>query len=191
MISRRHRALGFLAAFLVQTALLAWLVGDRALLLANGREIRLAAVPVDPRDLLRGDYVVLAYDVSRLDAATLEGDDDFVVGEAIYVSLAPDGEVWRAVGLHRAEPEDGGPFIRGRVTSETLPSAACPEEDCSQYRVDYGLERFFVPEGEGTALETLREDERLSVDVAVGSDGRAALKRLRVDGAVRFEEPLL
>ena len=37
--------------------------------------IRLAVIPVDPRDFFRGDYVILSYGISRLDAGALEGID--------------------------------------------------------------------------------------------------------------------
>ena len=47
--------IGLFLAFLLQAGLLAWMLADRVMLLKNGREIRLQVVPVDPRDLFRGD----------------------------------------------------------------------------------------------------------------------------------------
>ena len=38
-------------------------------------EIQLAVVPVDPRDLLRGDYVILSYPISRMASDEVDGDD--------------------------------------------------------------------------------------------------------------------
>jgi uncharacterized membrane-anchored protein len=187
----RYAGWGFLVAFLVQAGLLGWLVADRALLLKNGKEVRLSVVPVDPRDLLRGDYVVLAYPISQLSAGALAGDDEFSTGDTIYVALERSGEEWYAVSLHGRRPESGL-FLRGTVNdrfSLTGCTEAAPE--CLQYRVDYNLERFFVPEGTGRELESLRNDQRMSVDIAVADDGRAALKRLLVDGAVRYAEKLL
>src|SRR5690606_30905906 len=99
---RRIGFWGFVLAFAAQAALLVYMLGARAHMLANGAEIRLPVVPVDPRDFLRGDYVVLSYPLSRLDAAALDGDDAFAYGEPIYVELAPDGEVWTAAALHRS-----------------------------------------------------------------------------------------
>jgi len=178
---------GLLAAFLLQTALLAWLIADRALLLSRGKEIRLAVVPVDPRDLLRGDYVTLAYPMSRLKTDEIEGDDGFNYQEPIYVSLSEGADGWRATAIHR-DPPAGGTFLKG-IVQDSYSSEDCKvATPCREVRVDYNLERFFVPEGKGRALETLRNDQRVSVDVAVADDGRAALKRLLVDGDVRFEE---
>src|SRR3712207_8325878 len=61
IMSRTRFLLSVSAAFLIQAGLLAAMVVDRALLLSRGTEIRLPVVPVDPRDFLRGDYVILSY----------------------------------------------------------------------------------------------------------------------------------
>ena len=177
-------------AFLVQAGLVGWLVADRALLLKNGHEVRLAVVPVDPRDLLLGDYVVLSYAISRLDIGQLAGDDAFAEGDAIYVTLAQaDGQTWQATAVTHAPPASGT-WIRGTVTDIRTAGPDCTE-GCKTYGAAYDIEKFFVPEGTGRELESLRNDQRLAVDVAVAADGRAALKRLLVDGTPRYEEPLL
>lgn len=190
-MSGRFARLGFLAAFLIQAGLLGWLIVDRALLLKNGKEIRLAVVPVDPRDMLRGDYVVLAYPISQLSAGDLNGEDEFHEGDTIYVSLADVEGDWKAISMGHAKPAHGL-FLRGTV-SDRFAQTGCtdPASECLQYRVAYNLERFFVPEGTGRELESLRNNQRMSVDVAVSADGRAALKRLLVDGQVRYAEKLL
>lgn len=176
-------------AFLLQAGLVGWLVVDRALLLKNGHEIRLAVVPVDPRDLLRGDYVVLSYDISRLDNGKLDGDDDFVAGEPIYVALAQSGDSWKATAITHVQPASGT-WIKGSVDTILSGEAGCADT-CKTYVVDYNIEKFFVPEGTGRELEKLRNGQHLAVDVALGPTGRAALKRLVVDGAPRYEEPLI
>jgi uncharacterized membrane-anchored protein len=177
-------------AFLLQAGLAGWLIADRALLLNNGHEVRLAVVPVDPRDLLRGDYIVLAYDISQLDSAALDGDDSFDFGDAVYVALArADGGTWKAAAMTHGKPATGT-WIKGAVSDVRAGGEGCTEA-CKTYGADYAIERFFVPEGTGRELEKLRNDQHLAVDVALGPDGRAALKRLLVDGAPRYEEPLL
>ena len=180
---------GFLLAFLVQAALLGWMVAGRAMLLANGEEVRLAVRPVDPRDLFRGDYVVLSYGISSLDRAKLAGDTDFVSGAPIYVTLERQGDVWVAKQINKAMPEaTSEPVIRGKVDGVSRPNAC--STPCEVYRVDYGLEKFFVPEGQGLALERLRNDEKLTADVAIGTDGASIIKRLLVNGEVRYEAGL-
>jgi uncharacterized membrane-anchored protein len=187
MIARRIR-LGVLAAFLLQAALLAWLVADRAILLRTGTEIRLAVVPVDPRDLLRGDYIVLATPLSRIRTDVLSGDDAFSIGETVFVTVERRENAWRAVAVHRTRPV--GPLVlQGRISGPD--GVADCTDPCRAYRVEYGLERFFVPEGKGRGLERLRNGEQLEVDVAVAGSGRAAPKRLIRNGRVLYEVDLL
>jgi uncharacterized membrane-anchored protein len=35
--------------------------------LASGKEVLLSTVPIDPRDLFKGDYVTLSYDINAID----------------------------------------------------------------------------------------------------------------------------
>jgi len=182
---------GLVAAFVLQIALIGWMIADRALLLKNGREIRLAVVPVDPRDLFRGDYVVLSYGFSRIDTRETTAAPDINWGDTVYVTIADGGDGWQATAIGRERP-DSGTFVRGTITGVTGDSGGdCPPVvGCQTYDVDYNLEQFFLPEGAGREIENLRNDQRVSVDVALADDGRAALKRLLVDDDVRFEEGL-
>lgn len=180
---------GLFAAFLLQVALLAWMIVDRALLIENGREVRLEVIPVDPRDLFRGDYVTLAYPISDLRTDEIDGDDEFYYQDTVYVSLEEGPAGWRATAIHNAPPADGV-FLRGIVENAHASKECKVSSPCRYVQVDYNLGRFFVPEGEGRNLETLRNDQRISVDVAVADNGRTALKRLLVDGEVRYEESL-
>ena len=184
---RRTTLLGFALAFLVQAGLLGYMLVARASQLANGTELRLPVIPVDPRDFLRGDYVILSYPMSTLNLAELGGDSDFYYGGAVYVELAPDGDVYKPVAVWLEKPE-GKLAIRGDISNYSTPTGC--EKDCNILSVDYNLEKFFVPEGEGLELEKLRNDQRIQVDVAVSDNGRAALKRLRVDGEVKYEETM-
>lgn len=180
--------LGLVLAFILQVGLLGWVIYDRAHLLQTGRELNLAVVPIDPRDLFRGDYVTLSYNISRVRADVLAGDNDFNYGDTIYVTLSDDKAV---TAVTHTQPADGL-FLRGTVSAVDLHSV-CEDGSaatCKAYGVQYNLEKFFVPEGTGKELEQLRSEQKISVDVAIGSDGRAALKRLLVDGEPRFDEPI-
>lgn len=177
--------LGIILAFLLQTGLLGWIIYDRAQLLAHGQTVTLAVVPIDPHDLFRGDYVVLNYPISRLNTDALAGDDEFKYGDTIYVALDNNAA---ATAISHAPPA-AGVFLKGTVDDIDERTACDGADRCWTYRVTYNLEKFFVPEGTGRELEGLRSEQRISVDVAVAGDGRAALKRLLVDGSPRFEEP--
>ena len=55
-----------LVVALAQIGFLGWIIAGRAAILRDGREIVLKVEPVDPRDLLRGDYVRLGYEISSI-----------------------------------------------------------------------------------------------------------------------------
>lgn len=181
------------AALLLGLALLA-LVEQRARILRNGAEVRLKTVPVDPRDLFRGDYVVLGYPISVVE--TEQGAQPYRSGETVFVTLGRDEQGFaRAVGVSREWPKDGGAavVIAGRVAT----TSACVTRDdgttdCSgrrnRLRVTYGLESYFVPQGEGKAIETM-EKTRIEVVAAVSPSGEAAIKRLLIDGKQVYQEP--
>ena len=69
-IDRKWLIAGIAAAAL-QTAAIGWIVWDRISLLKNGREIVLPIIPVDPRSLFRGDYVILDYPVTAVAASLM------------------------------------------------------------------------------------------------------------------------
>lgn len=184
-----------LATVVLLGLVLLGLVEQRARILKSGTEIRLKTVPVDPRDLFRGDYVVLAYPISTVESDAA-GQPGFQRGEQVYVSLGRDEQGFaKAVGVSRDRPKagEGVVVIAGRVTS----TSACATNadgafDCSgqrnRLRIAYGLESYFVPQGEGKAIETT-DKARIEVVVAVSSAGEAAIKRLLIDGKPVYAEP--
>lgn len=183
-----------LAAMLLLCGGLLALVESRAAILRGGTEVRLKTVPVDPRDLFRGDYVVLAYPIS-----TVAGSDSAKGvrrGDTVYVTLARDAEGFaqaKAVAATRPVAGEGEVVIAGRVLS----TGACAlneagQADCAsgsgRLRVAYGLESYFVPQGEGRRIETTSR-ARIEVVAAVAADGTAAIKRLLIDGKLVYAEP--
>lgn len=189
---------------LLQTIILVWLINGRVSILSSNDVVTLKSEPVDPRDLFRGDYVVLSYGISRLTLDGLKGDRDFRQGDTIYVEIGPRRDTWLAEGAwHSAPtPAQGNKVIRGRVTNVTknvgrvrpTPSSRDVEEtpcpDCEMLNVSYGIESYFVPEGQGRKLEEERNARALSVDVAIARDGEAAIKGIRLNGDLLYEEPL-
>ncbi len=101
---RIPKAVLFGVAILVQCALLILMVADRMQILSEGTEVTLQTQPVDPRDLLRGDYVVLRYDISQLPAGALAGQPTAERNPVVFVKLAPNANgLYEAVSVH-AEP---------------------------------------------------------------------------------------
>ncbi|MDA9408344.1 hypothetical protein XH80_16870 [Bradyrhizobium sp. CCBAU 45384] len=186
---RIPKAVLFGGAILLQCALLILMVADRTQILREGREVTLQTRPVDPRDLLRGDYVTLGYDITQLPAGALAGQPSAERNPVVFVKLAPDADgLYRAVSVHAAPVAVTASevLIRGRV------SYSCGSTGrifCDRLTIRYGLESYFVPEGEGKKLEQARNQQKLRVVAAVLPSGRAAIKRLLLDGEPVYEEP--
>ncbi|MGZ8408404.1 MAG: GDYXXLXY domain-containing protein [Hyphomicrobium sp.] len=179
-----------IAVALLQSLVLGWMVFDRVSLLSNGREIKAAVVPVDPRDIFRGDYVTLGYGFST--GAELALPEGVRQGDTIYALLKSNGPAeWTLAGVSEAEPVVSGygeVVLKANVDyvrRSPQPGAA------TVGRLRYGIERFYVPEGTGRDLEAQVREKRIVAVLAVGSDGKVALKGLEADGKRIVEEPLL
>jgi uncharacterized membrane-anchored protein len=191
IMARVPKIVLFGAAGLIQIALIALMVVDRVNILRSGTDVTLQTRPVDPRDFLRGDYVVLGYDISSVPAGALKDQLSAGKGAPVYVKLMPNRDgFYEAVSVHAAPIEVASPdvLIRGHVVS----GADCGADRrafCGTLQVRYGIERYFVPEGEGRKLESARNQRKLTVVAAVAPSGRAAIKRLQIDGEPAYDEP--
>lgn len=174
----------------LQSLVLGWIVWDRVGLLANGREIKAAVVPVDPRDLFRGDYVTLGYGFNTgTEVALPEGIRQ---GDRVYALLKSQSPAeWSLSSLSTNKPvvaNDGEVVLKGIV--EYVRPGPQPGSGTIG-RLRYGIERFYLPEGTGRDLEVQVREKRVVAVLAVGRDGEAALKGLEADGRRIVEEPLL
>ena len=108
----------FIFLVLLQVALLVGIIAYRQYWVATGERVLLRTAPVDPRDIFRGDYVSLRYDISTLDLDGLGAKGSFKPNERVYVLLekTQDG-VFSAVSVSRGLPS-GKRFIQGRVAYE-------------------------------------------------------------------------
>jgi len=182
----------FAAAGLLQVALIAAIVIDRAGILREGTEITLKTRPVDPRDFLRGDYVQLRYDISSVQLGPLAGTPIAARHAPVFVKLAPDVDgFYGAVSAHlQPVPVSGREvLIKGRL-DRGFECGGGARTYCERGDVTYGLERYFVPEGEGRVIESARNQGKVSVVAAVTAGGRAAIKRLVIDGKPVYDEPI-
>lgn len=177
------------AVALAQTAVLAWMVIDRIQLLRTGREIVLPIIPIDPRDLFRGEYVFLNYPAARVPLAPVDGQP-IRRNETLYVTLEKSAEgEWRPAEVSRTLRREEGPdriVLKGRSLWDT---AFYPTRGGATVR--YGIESYFVRQGDGPKLEALARERKLAVLVAVDRHGTAAIKGLIIDGKLQYEEPLL
>ncbi len=173
-----------LVVALAQIGFLSFMIAGPASILRDGHEVLLKIEPIDPRDMLRGDYVRLNYEISNVPVTMLDvaPEDRFVtVAGPIFVRLGRDEDgFWRprAATLERpfAEPASAGEVdIRGEVVGGR---SLGPNDS---FTVQYGIDRFYVPEGKGLAIETDLRDHPLGILAAIAADGTPQIKAL-MDG---------
>ncbi|MET0432154.1 MAG: GDYXXLXY domain-containing protein [Hyphomicrobium sp.] len=179
---------------LLQSGALFSTVYERHRLLQSGREVTLAVRPIDPRDIFRGDYVTLGYDIGRLTKSGTESDPDFVGfvrGANVFITLSPKPEGgWIQTDVASTYPANVSPgniVLKGTVLSTWTP----PDSAETTANIRYGIEQYFVPEGTGRVLEQMVRDHKIEAIVAVAPDGTTALKGLVIDGKRHEDPPLL
>ncbi len=113
----------FFLLILLQILILAGMIGYRHYWIETGEKIMLRVSPVDPRDLFRGDYVHLAYEISSLDLDRLSVKEAFRPREKVYVTLEKETDgTWKAAGVAKSLPP-GKKFIQGIVEFERKDSS--------------------------------------------------------------------
>lgn len=169
----------FLLVLVLQTLLLLGLAGREEFRLRHGTVVRLETVPVDPRDLLRGDYVILSYRISSLrrDLFVTAVTNNLPAGTPVYVTLKKSGEFYEAVraSLEAGESTAMQPVLLGKVTYGWWPDSGNRNAN-ETVRVEYGLERYYVREGTGGPRG------KLTVDVSVPPSGHGVIKQVYVGG---------
>lgn len=162
----------------LQVLTLGYMAGEREWVLRTGRTVYLRTAPVDPRDPLRGDYVHLNYEISRVPRPFWRGS--LTVTNKSVESIRADTPVYALlrsgedstgdlVSLSTERPAEGL-FLRGRTDRSWG----------SRLQVRYGLEAYFVEQGRGLALERGRDREGIQVPMemkaAVSPGGLAVLQ---------------
>ncbi|MBZ9756793.1 GDYXXLXY domain-containing protein [Mesorhizobium sp. ESP6-5] len=193
MMTGKRLVISALVLALVQLGFLSWIIASRAAILRNGKEVLLKIQPVDPRDLLRGDYIVLGYDISRIPVkmiANIASDKQSSDDTSIVVRLKKGAD---------------GYWTPTAAWFGTAPTpAAADEADISGHVAagwdlrgegmtiapDYGIERFYLPEGEGMAIQSDMRVRPFGIKLALAADGTAQIKALMDGDKTLFKEPL-
>ncbi|PDT14613.1 hypothetical protein CO670_22045 [Rhizobium sp. J15] len=191
-MARLQSGRGYLISAIViaglQTLILGTIIQSRASILRDGAEVLLKTAPVDPRDFLRGDYVVLNYDISSVPVQTIAGGIPAEPGErTLWVRLKKQQDgFWTIVesSFQALPPQPETVILRSQPFYSSGPSAV------ENIRVEYGIERYYVPEGEGKPIEEARNDGNVAISVRVSPSGSAQIRSLLVDGKPVYEEPL-
>lgn len=167
-----------IAAAAFQLLVLGWMIGGTLLAFRDTRTVLLKVEPVDPRDLFRGEYVILAYDFGRVPPEGIEGlpgpytveNSDDWLDRPVFVPLIPEaGEMGRyAAGPPSSTPPpDDVPFLQGTLEEPS--------------RIVFGIETYYVQEGRGAAYETAARDHKLWARVALNRSGQGTLQGLEIE----------
>lgn len=180
--------LAIVAVAVLQSAALAYMIFDRTTLIASGKEIVLDVIPVDPRSLMRGDYVILSYEISQ--AKSVGAPNEFRNNDPVFVTIDNASGKWQVIGVSKTEPSPASPSQL--VLSGFVVYAFSPTEGARQdLTLRYGIESYFVPEDTGKELEKVVGERKMQAIVAVGGNGKTAIKGLVIDGVRKLDPPLL
>jgi uncharacterized membrane-anchored protein len=105
-----------------------------------GEEIRLKTVPRDPRDWLRGNYVVLNYSYNMLDLTNIRHNIDtayqYRFGDVLYLEMAEKEGFYEPVGLWQSIPTTSNKTMRVIVESYNV--------GYNYINVNGGIESYFT-----------------------------------------------
>jgi uncharacterized membrane-anchored protein len=136
---------------------------------ALGRTFWLSTQPIDPRDLLYGDYLNLRYQINELPGRLWRGPRPPRRQQPAYVLLAPTpaGDTYEATAVFPERPATTGSqvVLRGSVQAVWRRGL----------RLRYGLERYYVPE---TMSRQLHRRRPMRVQISVAPWGQARVVRL-------------
>lgn len=181
-------------AFLFMFGTVATMIGSQVVPFRNAKKITVETVPVDPRSLFRGDYVILNYSFSSINNRSLSEtnnqEDLFDTSElrsdhfsphrntqhAIFTTLRfdPKKKIWIPRKMNLKYPENISEqeiVIKGRLKY--------------RYIVQYGIEQYFVQQGSGRTIEqAIRsqsgQQSKVLVDLWVAPDGQARIADVRI-----------
>ena len=154
-----------------------------ALVVLMGEEIRLSTAPVDPRDIFRGDYVALRFDIELVPAslATRALKEQLSKGSApnkVYLSLEKDSSgIFQPSALGTDIPD--GPYLTVAISK---PRRFANVSDWTKEKIilllGNNLTRYYVKENTGRELERLARQGILIATVKLWR-GRAVIESLR------------
>jgi uncharacterized membrane-anchored protein len=159
----------------------------KASILTGGTNILLRIEPVDPRDPLRGDYVTFQYGISNIPSYYVENynykETKLSNGQNVYVVLDKSGKYWEVGRVETSIPKGEEIFLKGRVEMGGVdifdPSMDIEFRNDRNFRVKYGIEEYFIPEGVGRTFNFW--DKEAAAQVSVDQNGNAVLKQIYID----------
>ncbi|MDO5045809.1 GDYXXLXY domain-containing protein [Campylobacter sp.] len=157
-----------IAAIIFQILALFGMLGYAYAPIYFGKDIKVDVSLYDPRDFLRGNYVSLNYDFSRIEE---ESFDRNLKGNKIYAVLKEDENGFYKFQGHSFTKPESGTFLAGRIPS---------------YRDSaiFGVEAFFLPVKKALDMErAIRQNGAFAV-ISVMDNGRARVKSIFIKPSI-------
>jgi uncharacterized membrane-anchored protein len=171
----RRRSLVLIVLAALQIVFLLGVAASSYAVLGYGQEIRIQTIPLDPRDPLYGDHVNLKFSISELPASLWKESGELPKrGKVVYVLMkrnaAGSSGVYDAVAAYAHKPSAAQDevVIKGRMSYSYD----------NKFMVEYGLEKFYVPQNTGKQLEEQARKGNMLARVKVASWGRSVLEGL-------------
>jgi len=170
----------FLVALIVPIILLLAMTWKPLYTVNTGKTITLETVPVDPRDILYGDYVSLQFAIEEftkddLDPALIKEFSKHDTGRlTVYAVLEQEeGDLYGLKTVTHKKPNDGL-FLKG----DMYYYSEFNNKENQTYFANFLPDRYYVAENTGMQLEDLSRKGQLIADVKV-RDGFAVLENVR------------
>ena len=138
------------------------------IILKKGTEVLLKTIPVDPRDLFMGDYVILNYEIGQYEP---KYHRNYQKNEKVYVVLKKDKNNVASIDkVVKVRPKNNL-FLEGKMGKCNTIIPLYKNGKC----IEYGIESYYVKEGTGRELEKKLRDGAY-VKVSIFKDGKAKVK---------------
>lgn len=170
--------LAIFTAFVFQLVILAGLSGKGLVPRITSERVRFNVIPIDPRDMMRGEYIILGYEFSRLpndDSMLDEGMQSYknqslngnMKNVLVYVTLKFNikENIYKGIYFSSTPPKSGR-YIKGKLKAYNI--------------IEYGIESFYVQEGKGRIYEEAIREKKLVAEVYLAPDGSAQMKQVHL-----------
>lgn len=177
--------LAIFTAFVFQLIILAGLSGKGLVPRITSDRVRFEIIPVDPRDMMRGEYIILGYEFSRLP------EDKSLIDETIksyktnmdsnqknidvYVTLKFNikEDIYKGI-FFASTPPTKERYLRGKLKSNN--------------QITFGIESFYLQEGKGKIYEQAIREKKLVAEVYLAPDGSAQMKQVHIIDKSKAED---
>ena len=169
--------LAIFTAFVFQLVILSGLSGKGLVPRITSDRVRFEVIPVDPRDMMRGEYITLGYEFSRL-PEDVELIDERIKSYKtktnfnqksidVYVTLKFNlkEDIYKGV-FFGSTPPTKGRYLRGKLNSNN--------------RIEFGIEAFYLQEGKGQIYEKAIREKKLVAEVYLAPDGSAQMTQVHI-----------